>query len=203
MQARTRTLLTVWWLAVIACMLVPIAVSWATNVRGIAAFTSIAWFVTIPLSIITFRRAASDQHLQRPGWYRAALVFQLVVSVVGLVTAAHTVFANGAVGLVTIASVQLLVAILTWRAITRPDPRRALAAALISGLIPFFALMVDIALDTRSKSAGGEKLVHDLWSAFAVMSTMLAWITAAVVCLAVVRTFSEPTNLPGARAVET
>ncbi|MBA3460789.1 MAG: hypothetical protein H0T46_12550 [Deltaproteobacteria bacterium] len=202
MQARTRTQLTIWWLAVLACIVLPMVIAQATKFAPIATITSIAWFVTIPLSIVTFRRVASDQQLQRPGWYRAALVSQLVVATVGTVTAAHTVLKDGAIGLVSIATVQLAVVILTWRAIARPDARRAVASALVSGFVPFIALVVDIALDTHTSAARGGKLVADLWSAFAVLSTMFAWLTACVVCIAAVRTFGERTNLPDARAVE-
>jgi len=198
MQPQTRKTLTICWLVVLVAMVSPFALARVVNIGPLA---SIGWFASIPLSIVTFRRCAHDQPLQRPGWYRAALGLQRAVTAVGLVTAGHTVFANGSIGLVSIATVQLVVAVLTWRAITQPDPRRAVLAAIVSGCIPFVALLVDIALDLHFSAMGKRTVVTDLWSAFAILSTMLAWISGGIVCLATIRTFGAPTNLPDARAV--
>lgn len=198
MQPRTRKLLTILWVVIIIGMLAPFVFAPLVNLGALA---SIAWFVAIPVSIITFRRSGRDQHLQRPGWYRAALIVQLLVAVLGLVTAAHTVLANGRIGLVSIATVQLAVAVMTWRAITRPGPRRAIGAALAAELVPFVALMVDIALDLRLYGLPDGPIVADLWGAFAVAAVFLSWIGAALVCIASIHVFGPATNLPGARAV--
>lgn len=198
MQPRTRKILTILWAVIIAGMLAPFVLA---RVANLGALASIAWFVAIPVSIITFRRSGVGQHLQRPGWYRAALIVQLLVAVLGLVTAAHTVLANGRIGLVSIATVQLLVGILTWRAITKPDARRAIAAALVAELVPFVALMVDLALDLHLYGMPTPTLVDNLWSAFALTAVFLSWIAAALVCVAAIHVFGAQTNLPDARAV--
>ena len=198
MESRTRKILTILWGVVIVAMLLPFALA---RVANLGALGSIAWFVAIPVSIVTFRRSASAQHLQRPGWYRAALIVQLLVSVLGLVTAAHTVLANGQLGLVTIASVQVLVAILTWRAITQPGARRAIGAALVAELVPFLALMVDIALDLHTSGIPAGGIIMNLWAAFAVTAIFLSWIAAAFVCLVSIHAFGQATSLPDARAV--
>ena len=198
MQPRARKILSVCWIVVLLCMLLPFALAPIVN---LGVLGSIGWFIGIPLVIITFRRAIKDGHLQRPGWYRAALVIQLVVTVVGVVGASHTVLVDGRIGFVSVATVQLVTAILTWRAITRPDARRAVAAAMIALLVTVGALILDILLYVPPRAAAEVGQVFDPWTAVAVTSVFLSWIGGAVVCLAAINTFGPPTNRPDARAV--
>jgi hypothetical protein len=199
MEPRTRRRLTIWWIAVLVTMSLPFVLAPFTELGAIG---SIAWYVAIPLSIVTFRRAGKDQHLQRPGWYRTAMIAQLVVAVLGFTSASHTVFANDRPGFIAIATIQLVVAISSWRALTRPDARRAILSSLIAQFATVIALVIDIALDLHTTPVRVHRVVFfDLWTTLALSSVFLAWVAGSFVCLAAVRTFGQRTNLPDARAV--
>jgi hypothetical protein len=195
MQARTRRALTIWWVVILALMILPIPLFPFVNLGAIPAF---AWLAGIPLAIVTLVKSERDAHLERPGWYHAALGLQALIAVVGAVTAAHTVFVDDRPGLISIATVQLAAAILTWRAYTKPAPRRAIVAALVAGVVSWGSFVLDISLEVR-RAPAHRLLDHDPWLTVAIICLMLAWVSAGLVCLATIRTFGARTNLPDAR----
>lgn len=196
MQARTRKTLTIWWVVILACMVLPFPF---LPIVHLGAIIGIAWLVAIPLAIVTLVKSERDAHLQRPGWYHAALAAQALIAVAGAFAAARTVFADGRPGLISVATVQLATAVLTWRAYTNPAPRRAIIAAISAGFVTFVSLLIDIALDINLAPVRHYPVVDALWSLIAVWSVIVSWIGGGLVCLAAIHAFGAKTNLPDAR----
>ncbi len=189
---RHRVLLLAWGITI---------VMYASGFVLSPGLSVLAQFIAFALAIITARKAERLGVLRYRWVFRAAFGLLLAATATVLVSAGSTVVVGGegaTVGLITLASTNLLAAILTWRALVRPAPRRAALVALLVVVAELVALIADAAisinLDYRPTSLG----------VVALISSFAATWAGALACIAVLVSF-EPAPMyvvPDARLVD-
>lgn len=135
-------------------------VAWAITVGaylvgiigGYPELVLIPQFVAIGLAILTVKRTAPAGDLLRPWLYRGVLVLELVASGACAAVAGGTVVIDGAgerhvAGLAVLATTNLLISILTWRALVRPAPQRAALVGALAVILEVIALIADLVMN--------------------------------------------------------
>ncbi len=179
-------------------------VGWVTGNVGLAALPQ---FVAIVLAVLTVRVAAATAPLRHVLAYRAALGLLLASSATVVIAGGSTVaFADDAggteiAGLVALASTNLLIAVLSWRAIMRPAPRRAAIASLLAVTLELVALVVDLIMNLGMLSR--EIISHDTLIVTILATFATTW-AGALVAIAALTTFERPgeIDMPSARIVD-
>lgn len=169
--------------------------------------TTLGYFVAVVLSLVTWLKSSkAPLPLRYRGWYRAALGSLCLVGAAGVVSAASMVAINRETGdekpvLFCLASTFALIAILSWRALVRPTPRRAAGVALLALAGVMFALIIDVLIDTSY-----DRGYHDVdaeWSRVLLGVGLIgSFLAGPLVSLASVTAFArsvDEAQLPEAR----
>ena len=114
------------WVITLTCVVLALVTAAVVGNADIATtgFT-LGWFVSFVLSIITVARARPAATLIRIRSYRVTLGGVVVASLTAVLAAGHTVWDDGRLGYIAVASVACIELILAWRALVAPSPRRA------------------------------------------------------------------------------
>lgn len=190
-----RRVLTILWVLAGITFVVP----WF--LPDLAWLAGMVWIPAIILAFVTYRALPREDALLRAGWYRLALGFQLACALAGAAGAAPTVLVGGQIGFVTLATLGVAAAISTWRALTRPSARRAVASALVMICGTSLALIADVLLgiyvDGASRIARDE---HAVWHALMAYAILAASVVTAAVHVVALHAFGAASTLPTARA---
>jgi hypothetical protein len=191
---RHRVLLLLWSITI---------VTFALGFMIATGLAVLAQFAAFALAGVTVHRAQRLGVLRHPWIYRGALLLLLAATGTTLISAGSTVVVRGGeagptVGLITLASTNLVAAILTWRALTRPSPRRAALVGLLAVVAELVALCVDAAISIN--------LGYDPTSlgVVALIASFAATWAGALVCIATLVSF-EPSPMyvvPAARVID-
>ena len=160
----------------------------------------VAQFSAFVLAIITARCTDPTGELRYKWLYRGALGILLAAAGTVVVCGGSSVALGSGddpiVGFVALASLNLLTAVLTWRAIVKPAPRRAALVGLIAVCAELFALVVDVMLNLHQFHPS------DFQIAAMIASFAATW-AGALVCIAALLSFVPPsTFVPAARVVD-
>jgi hypothetical protein len=172
---------------------------------GIVELVLLPHFAAMALAVVTLRRTERTGGLHYIWIYRASLVLLLLAATTCLVAAGSTVFiptdvAGGRIaGFVTLASVNLVIAALAWRALVRPAPLRAAAVGAIAVFVETFAMLADII-----GNHGGSGFSHASNIPIVLGASFAATWIGALVCMAALATFerSGTVVVPEARIVD-
>jgi hypothetical protein len=186
------------WIATIGAFLTGI-------LGGFVELTLLPHFAAMALAVLTVKRTERTGELHRVLLYRASLVLLLLAAVTCLVAAGSTVFlpdgAGGShvAGFITLASANLAIAILAWRALVNPAPRRAALVGLAAVFAETFAMLTDVIINV-----GGTGFSHGTLLPLALIASFTATWTGALVCMAALGTFdrSGMVVVPAARVVD-
>lgn len=188
-----------------------VLIAWATTIvafltgilGGIVELTLLPFFAAMALAVLTVKRTERTGELRYVLVYRASLVLLLLATGTCLVAAGSTVFVptglGGIAGFITLATTNVMIAVLGWRALVNPAPRRAAIAGLAAVFVETFAMLADVIINvTRSGFSHGTLVPLALYASF--VST---W-TGALVCMAALATFdrSGMVVVPEARVVD-
>jgi hypothetical protein len=174
---------------------------WCTS---IVALVLLPHFAAPVLAVACFWRARwAGRSLQRPWWYRLALGLLLACATVVVATAGSTVVVMGedhsrVPGLIVMASTNLLVIVLGWRALTRPAARRAALVGVVAVTIEPIALLTDVALNMWGPVPEAHlRYVIAMWGAIGATGL------GALVSIAAITAFGYQANdpLPAARVI--
>jgi hypothetical protein len=164
-------------------------------------FAVAAQFAAFVLAIVTVRKAEPTGELRYKWLYRGALGLLLAAASTVVVCGGSSVAVGGSndpvVGFITLASLNVLTAVLTWRALVKPAPRRAALVGLIAVIAELFALVVDVMLNLRHFAPTDFQPV-------AMFASFAATWAGALVCIAALLSFAPPSmySVPGARVVD-
>jgi hypothetical protein len=154
------------------------------------------------LGLITVKRTESSGALRRSWLYCGALALLLAACATAAVGAGSTVLfdvdESPVVGFVTLATTNLLLAVLGWRALVRPGPRRAAVVGFLAIALEVFAVVMDVGLNMFRKQPDTTLFVVALYACVVAIGS------GALVCIAALASFEPPppTNVPGARVVD-
>lgn len=191
------------WIITIAAFLVGI-------LGGIVELVLLPHFAAMAMAVITLKRTERTGELRHVTLYRASLLLLLLATSTCLVAAGSTVFARNdlagarVAGFVTLASTNLVLAILGWRALVNPAPRRAAVAGITAVFVETFAMLTDIIIDVSGNGGSGNALSHGKLVPLALYASVTATWTGALVCMASLGTFdrSGMVVVPEARVVD-
>jgi len=189
----------------LAAIVAPIAIGGPLVITGNGNITLVAvgaWLLACQLTLVTYRIAATEAVLVRPWPYRAALGGALAT---GIIEAILAVRATGEpAGHVALATAGLAIAILAWRALARPRPKRAALVAIVAVLGTGFAFAIDVGREV------GDQAIH---ASPANLARMQAWVgelateamlapavVGALAAIAALGAFQRGGDLPEARA---
>jgi hypothetical protein len=190
-----------------------VLVAWAVTIvafltgilGGIVELAILPLFAAMALAVITVKRTERTGELRHLGLYRATLVLLLLATGTCLVAAGSTVFVptdldgGHIAGFVTLASTNLAIAVLAWRALVTPAPRRAALAGLAAVFVETFAMLTDVIINVSGRDVWhGSLLPVALYASF-----VATWI-GALVCMASLAAFdrSGMVVVPAARIVD-
>jgi hypothetical protein len=177
---------------------------------GIVELAILPHFAAMALAIMTVKRTERTGELRRVLLYRASLVLLLLATSTCLVAAGSTVFipqhipGTHVAGFITLATTNLVVAVLAWRALVNPAPRRAALVGLAAVFVETFAMLTDIIIDVGSNGVSGDALSRGKLVPVALFAAFAATWTGALVCMAALGTFdrSGMVVVPEARVVD-
>jgi hypothetical protein len=187
------------WTATITAFLVGLLI-------GNVELALLPHFAAMALAVLTVKRTERTGELRRVKLYRASLVALLLAAGTCLVAAGSTVFVPRAgdrgaymLGLITLASTNLVIAVLAWRALVNPAPRRAALVGLAAVFVETFAMLTDIFINVPSHGLSDGTLVP-----VALYASFSATWMGALVCMAALGTFdrSGMVVVPAARVVD-
>ena len=191
---RRHRVLIVLWLATIAMF--------GLGFLSSPLFAVLAQFCAFVLAIITVRRAEPVGELRYTWVYRGALGLLLAAAGTVIVCGGSSVALGESgnapvVGFVALASLNLVTAVLTWRALVKPAPRRAALVGLVAVGAELFALIVDVMLNLHDFHPSDFQIAA-IFASFAA-----TWI-GALVCIAALLSFAPPSmySVPDARVVD-
>lgn len=177
-------MLLLWWAVMITAFVI-----------GVCADSVL--LVVIPF-LASFVLAICSAIRAQPGVLRfRALYYGLVgtllaTSATTLVAAGSTLFiAPGTslrvVGFTALGLVNMVVGVLTWRALVRPAPRRAAVAGMLAVLGEMFALIVDIVMNDRMPGfeRGSE------WIEVALWGSLISMASGCLACIAALAAFRD------------
>ncbi len=156
------------------------------------------------LAIMSVRRAEPTGELRRRWIYRGALGLLLAAAGTVVVSAGSSV-ALGApdshqpvVGFIALATLNVITAVIAWRALVNPAPRRAAVVGLIAVAAELFALIVDVLINMDSRFEPTDFQIVSMFASFAA-----TW-AGALVCMAALLSFAPPSmyTVPDARVVD-
>jgi hypothetical protein len=187
--------LLVAWIATFGAFLIGI-------LGGLAELVLLPQFAAMALAVITLKTTERTGELRRVTLYRASLVLLLLAAGTCLVAAGSTVFVADELGrrmagFIALATTNLVVVVLAWRAIVRPAPRRAAIVGLAAVCFESIALLTDIIINL-----GG--FGTPTLAAVSLGASLSATWTGALVCMAALGTFdrSGMVVVPAARVVD-
>jgi hypothetical protein len=160
----------------------------------------LAQFCAFVLAIVTVRKAEPTGELRYVWVYRCALGLLLAAAGTVVVCGGSSVALGNSkdpvIGFIALATLNLFTAVLTWRALVNPAPRRAALVGLIAVVAELFALVVDIMLNLRHFEPTDFQIV-------AMFASFAATWTGALVCIAALATFAPSSmySVPDARVV--
>lgn len=186
--------------------------AFVTGLLGDNALLSLlAQLGAMALATITVVRAERRAGLRNIRVYRASLALLLVAAVTCLGASGSTVIIDSELGsshlfgFIGLASTNLVVSILAWRALVQPTPRRAAVAGLVAVLVEMVAMLFDIIMNLVKRTASTHTLMASSHSlSVAVYSSFVATWAGALVCMASVSAFYRPTAqaMPEARVID-
>ncbi len=162
-------------------------------------------FSAMALAVMTLKRTERTGELRHVWLYRASLVLLLLATGTCLVTAGSTVFVPTGIGggriagFITLASTNLVIAVLGWRALVNPAPRRAALVGVAAVFVETFAMLIDVIINVT-----GDDSAHGMLVPIALYASFVATWTGALVCMAALATFdrSGMVVVPSARIVD-
>ncbi len=177
----------------------------ASVVLGIGDLVLLSQLAAILCGMLTVRNSEGPGVLRRPWLFRAALVLLLAAAATCLVAAGSTaVISLGAAhhrltGLAALAVTNLIIAILAWRALTRPSMRRAAVVGLLALVFEVSALVVDVIINIDTNG-------RDLTQAaqLALLASFSANWLGALVSITALTAFdpADESTVPQARVVD-
>jgi hypothetical protein len=186
------------WIATIGAFLTGI-------LGGFVELALLPHFAAMALAVLTVKRTERTGELRRVMLYRASLALLLLATGTCLVAAGSTVFVPDGLGgsriagFVTLASTNLVIAILAWRALVSPAPRRAALVGLAAVFVETFAMLTDVIINV-----GDTGFSHGRLLVIALIASFAATWTGALVCMAALGSFdrSGMVVVPAARVVD-
>jgi hypothetical protein len=171
---------------------------------GVVELALVAQLAAMTLAVVTVRRSDKRAGLRYFLLYRASLALLLVAAVTCLVAAGSTVFiahhlgSSHIAGFAGLASTNLVISILAWRALVSPAPRRAAIAGLVAVIVEVVAMLFDIIMNMESRVPLRGSITVTLYASF-----IATW-AGALVCMASVGAFyrASSTPVPEARVVD-
>lgn len=162
----------------------------------------VAQFSAFILAIMSVRRAEPTGELRRVWIYRGALGLLLAATATVVISAGSSVaFVDSSdhpvVGFIALATLNVITAVLAWRAIVKPAPRRAAIVGLIAVVAELFALIVDVIINLHTFHPSDFQVV-------AMIASFAATWAGALVCVAALLSFAPPSmyTVPDARVVD-
>ena len=162
---------------------------------------TMAWLAAAYASVSTLYHTfrGGEPPLAWPRRYRAAMAGILAAAVSASFAGGGTVvlgFDGPPLGFVCTAALNLAVAVLAWRALTRPSPRRAAAIGVLAVLGGLAALIGDILLAAHS-GWSPDQIAHEWLTLFPAIGLLLFGGVASLLALCA---FAPVAHLPAARA---
>lgn len=172
---------------------------------GSGMLAILPYFAAMALAVMTVKRTERTGELRHIWLYRASLGLLLLATGTCLVAAGSTVFlphdigGGGIAGFITLASTNLVIAVLAWRALVNPAPRRAALVGLAAVFVETFAMLTDIIINVS-----GSTFWRDSYLPIALYASFVATWTGALVCMAALAAFdrSGMVVVPAARVVD-
>ena len=204
---RHRGVLVAWALVIGSFTIGLLLVNFVPRFETIGSLmTGLPFLISMVLSLVTYVAVKhhDDDALARRRLYQLLVGTLLLSSSVTLVASGSTIAWHskspiGVVGLATLGATNVLIAILAWRALVHPTPRRAARAGMIAVVFEMIALIPDIAMSVN---------VHELdksmiWTPIALFAAFISMGTGTLTCIASLVAF-EPreSEVPAARVVE-
>ncbi len=153
------------------------------------------------LAILTFRAVDNDIELVRRNWYYVLVGALLASSATTTIGAGMTVFVSpgqSVLGLLGLGTTNLVVAILAWRALVQPAPRRAALAGMVAAGLEIVAVVVDVIRNFNVDDSH-----YNIGFEIALVGGLVTLGTGALACIAALATFRRPTVIvPEARVVD-
>ena len=164
------------------------------------------FFIATLLALITyFRVRHANLSLVRPRLFKSLLALLLLSSSITTVASGSTVVISakssiGFFGLAFLGAVNLVIAILTWRTLTRPTQERAARVGMLATL-QLLAAAPDIA-NTANQAHLDTTM---FWTGLAVLAALFSMCTGSLACIASLTAFApraDDRDIPAARIVE-
>ena len=196
MPRRHRVLLILWGL-----MVAMSAGGWI-GASGILAV--IPFFLTMPLAVFTYRGVERSNDLKRRLLYRVLVGTLLLGAAATAIASGSTLFISSkgplpVVGFSVLGATNVLVVILTWRALVEPTTRRAALAGMVAVLTECMAMTIDIMMNMHVPGFEAKQPALGL----AILGAMVATYGAWFACIAALATFDHDLpDMPQARVVD-
>jgi hypothetical protein len=190
---RHRHLLAAWIVTLALVGYGMLAASWTIVV---------AMFGAMVLAGATVKRCELVGELRYPWPYRAAVVILLGATGTVLAAAGSTVIVGDGhlAGFIALALTNLIAAIMAWRALVKPAPRRAAIAGLVVVIAELFAMIADIVINIGERDPGPSGTAIMI----ALLGSFVATWAGALVSIAALACFAPASmvTVPGARVVD-
>lgn len=184
------------WLVLLAMF----ALGWVFELE---LFLFLPFFAGMLVAPLTYRFVTPGV-LARRGLYYVLVGSLLLAAATTLVAAGSTLLIQpgsplGVVGFTVLGVTNVLIVIVTWRALVRPTPKRAALAGMLAVVSELVAMIVDVVTN---------HWVHydqrEVWSGIALVGALIAVGAGALACIASLSAFRDPDeqDIPAARIVD-
>jgi len=166
----------------------------------------VPFFGAMVLGVITYRAVVRDAHLRYRTAYKLLVGTLFASSAATTVGSGMTLFVTSGealpvMGFFALGSTNLLLAILSWRALVSPSTRGAARVGMLAALFESFAMTLDIFLNMRK--SGLDVPSRELGMLIALIGSMISIGTGGFACIAALVSFGpRQPDMPEARVVD-